>query len=160
MRFYHGLAENVDSLRAVRDVNELYQRGLKRLDYLAIAVAKIVGSWSFIVGQTIFFGGWVALNLIGWAKSWDPYPFILMNLVLSLLGAYTAPLIIMAQNRDAERDRLMMLEDFETNRQAAEQIRKILKVLEEQGQQLALLLERRANEDRSRDIAERNDPIR
>jgi len=87
----------------------------------------------------------VALNLIGWVKSWDPYPFILMNLVLSLLAAYTAPLIIMAQNRDAERDRLMMLEDFETNRQAAEQINKILNVLEEHGQHLALLLERRVD---------------
>ena len=68
-----------------------------------------------------------------------------MNLLLSLLSAYTAPLIIMAQNRDAERDRLMMLEDCETNRQAAEQISKILKVLEEHGERLALLLEQRAD---------------
>jgi uncharacterized membrane protein len=84
----------------------------------------------------------VTVNVIGWVKSWDPYPFILMNLLLSLLSAYTAPLIIMAQNRDAERDRLMVLEDCETNRQAAEQISKILKVLEEHGERLALLLER------------------
>lgn len=145
MKLRHHTSKMAIPLRVIRDVNELYQRGLKRLDYLAIAVAKIVGSWSFIVGQSIFFGAWIALNLIGWVKSWDPYPFILMNLVLSLLSAYTAPLIIMAQNRDAERDRLMMQEDFETNRQAAEQINKILNVLEEQGQQLALLLERRAD---------------
>jgi uncharacterized membrane protein len=87
----------------------------------------------------------VAVNVTGWVKSWDPYPFILMNLLLNLLSAHTAPLIIMAQNRDAERDRLMMLEDFETNRQAAEQISKILKVLEEHGERLALLLEQRAD---------------
>jgi uncharacterized membrane protein len=145
MAFRPNIPKMAIPLRGVRDVNELYRRSLKRLDYLAIAVANIVGSWSFIIGQSIFFGGWVALNLIGWVKSWDPYPFILMNLVLSLLAAYTAPLIIMAQNRDAERDRLMMLEDFETNRQAAEQINKILNVLEEHGQHLALLLERRAD---------------
>jgi uncharacterized membrane protein len=145
MAFRPNIPKMAIPIRGVRDVNELYRRGLKRLDYLAIAVAKIVGSWRFIIGQTIFFGAWVALNLIGWAKSWDPYPFILMNLVLSLLGAYTAPLIIMAQNRDAERDRLMMLEDFETNRHAAEQINKILNVLEEHGQHLALLLEHRAD---------------
>jgi uncharacterized membrane protein len=131
--------------RAVRDVNELYHRRLQPLDYLAIATARIVGSWSFILGQSIFLAGWVALNVIGWVKSWDPYPFILLNLVLSLLGAYTAPLIIMAQNRDAERDRLMMLEDFETNRQAAEQINKILRVLEENSERLALLLEERGD---------------
>lgn len=145
MAFPYNIPKIAIPLHRVRDVNEVYQRGLKRLDYLAIAVANIVGSWSFIIGQSIFFGGWVALNLIGWVKSWDPYPFILMNLVLSLLSAYTAPLIIMAQNRDAERDRLMMLEDFETNRHAAEQINKILNVLEEHGQHLALLLEHRAD---------------
>jgi hypothetical protein len=75
-------------------------------DRLAIAVAKLIGSWNFLLWETVFIAGWMILNLIGWARSWDPYPFILMNLVLSLEAAYTAPLLLMAQNRDAERDRL------------------------------------------------------
>jgi uncharacterized membrane protein len=137
------------SSRAVQNVNEVYQRRLKRVDRAAIAVAGIIGSWKFIVGQSLFLTAWVVLNVIGWVKSWDPYPFILMNLVLSLQGAYTAPLIIMAQNREAEKDRLMMQEDFETNRHAAVEVSKILNILEEHGQHLAVLLQQRPREDQS-----------
>jgi len=58
MAFRPNIPKMAIPLRGVRDVNELYRRSLKRLDYLAIAVANIVGSWSFIIGQSIFFGGW------------------------------------------------------------------------------------------------------
>jgi uncharacterized membrane protein len=71
-----------------------------------------------------------------------------MNLVLSLLGAYTAPLIIMAQNREAEKDRLIMQEDFETNPRAAEEIQKIREILEEHRRYLAVLLEQHGRNDR------------
>ena len=131
----------------LKNIAEVYQRRLKRLDHLAIAVAKLVGSWSFLIWQTVFIGGWMILNLIGWARNWDPYPFILMNLVLSLEGAYTAPLLMMAQNRDAERDRLMMQEDYETNRRAAEEVRRILDTLEQHGRLLAKLVDQRESRD-------------
>jgi uncharacterized membrane protein len=134
----------------VQNVDDLYCRGLTRSDRFAIAAAELIGSWTFIIWQTVFLAAWVALNIVGWAKSWDPYPFILMNLVLSLQGAYTAPLIIMAQNREAEKDRLMMQEDFETNRRAAEEIQKIREILEEQRHYLAVLLEQHSRNDRPR----------
>jgi uncharacterized membrane protein len=72
-----------------------------------------------------------------------------MNLALSLEGAYTAPLLMMAQNRDAERDRLMMQEDYETNRRAAEEVRKILDTLEQHGLLLAKLVDQRESRDGS-----------
>jgi uncharacterized membrane protein len=65
-----------------------------------------------------------------------------LNLALNVMAAYTAPLILMAQNRDAERDRLMMHEDFETNRQVAGDVHKILRILDEHGQMLTILVGR------------------
>jgi uncharacterized membrane protein len=84
-------------------------------------------------------------DLVGWARSWGPYPFILMNLVLSLQAVYTGPLIMMAQNRDAERDRLLMHQDYETDRWVADEMRRIRELVEEQGRMLALLLAERGD---------------
>jgi uncharacterized membrane protein len=134
----------------VRNVDDVYRETLKPLDRIAINVAAAVGSWKFIICQSVFFAVWIVLNVVGWARSWDPYPFILMNLVLSLEAAYTAPLVMMAQNRDAERDRLMMLQDFETNRRAAEEVCKIVALLEQHGRTLAVLGEERRRQRQSR----------
>ena len=133
----------VAPLGGVQNVDDVYRETLKPLDRVAIKVAAVVGSWKFIIWQSVFFAVWIVLNLVGWSRSWDPYPFILMNLVLSLEAAYTAPLVMMAQNRDAERDRLMMLQDFETNRRAAEEVCKIVALLEQHGRILAGLGEER-----------------
>jgi uncharacterized membrane protein len=134
----------------IQNVDEIYRRDLTRGERVAIAVTQIVGSWTFIVVQSVFLAAWIGLNAIGWAWQWDPYPFILLNLALNVLTAYTAPLILMAQNRDAERDRLMMHEDFETNRQVAAEVDKMLRILDEHGQILTALLERHPAGDRTR----------
>ena len=68
-------------------------------------VAQHVGSWRFIILQSFFLFAWVVLNTVSLIRHWDPYPFILMNLMLSLQAAYTAPMILMAQNRQADHDR-------------------------------------------------------
>ncbi|HXD99744.1 MAG TPA: DUF1003 domain-containing protein [Candidatus Acidoferrum sp.] len=140
----------VAPLGGVQNVDDVYRETLKPLDRVAIKVAAVVGSWKFIIWQSVFFAVWIVLNLVGWSRSWDPYPFILMNLVLSLEAAYTAPLVMMAQNRDAERDRLMMLQDFETNRRAAEEVCKIVALLEQHGRILAVLGEERQRQRQSR----------
>jgi uncharacterized membrane protein len=85
-------------------------------------VAQILGSWQFIIAQTIFVGGWILLNLMGWVRHWDPYPFILLNLLFSTQAAYAAPVIMMSQNRQADRDRYQAGADFETNRKAESEI--------------------------------------
>jgi uncharacterized membrane protein len=96
----------------------------------------------------LFLAAWITLNVVGWVWRWDPYPFILLNLVLNVIASYTAPLILMAQNRDAEH--LMMQEDFETNRQVAAEVGKILGILEAHGQLLTMLLEQRDHGQRTR----------
>ena len=72
---------------------------------LADKVAKGMGSWAFIIGQSIFVLLWIILNFLAYLYRWDPYPFILLNLLFSVQAAYSAPIIMMSQNRQNERDR-------------------------------------------------------
>jgi uncharacterized membrane protein len=82
---------------------------------LADAVAKGMGSWKFIIVQTILVILWMGLNIIGFFYHWDVYPFILLNLLFSTQAAYAAPIIMMSQNRQNERDRLQAQADYHTN---------------------------------------------
>jgi len=82
---------------------------------LADSVAKGMGSWRFIIIQTILVMLWMGLNLVGYMHHWDVYPFILLNLVFSTQAAYAAPIIMMAQNRQNERDRMQAQADYQTN---------------------------------------------
>ena len=85
---------------------------------IADSVANGMGSWAFIIGQTIFVIIWMTLNVIGFIRHWDVYPFILLNLIFSTQAAYAAPIIMMAQNRQSERDRLQAQADYDTNVEA------------------------------------------
>ncbi|WP_157016830.1 DUF1003 domain-containing protein [Mesorhizobium xinjiangense] len=85
---------------------------------VADLVASVMGSWKFIIFQTIVLVGWVSINLIGVAKSWDPYPFILLNLALSFQAAYAAPIIVMSQNRQQDIDRMAAQNDYKINLKA------------------------------------------
>lgn len=78
-------------------------------------IAKTVGSWKFIIIQSICIIGWIIYNSTANANSWDPYPYILLNLMLSFQAAYTAPAIMMSQNRLSEIDRQQARNDFEVN---------------------------------------------
>jgi len=77
------------------------------------AIARFLGTGRFIVGQTVFVVGWIVLNTIGIINHWDPYPFILLNLAFSTQAAYAAPLILLAQNRQDDRDRANVERDRE-----------------------------------------------
>ena len=79
------------------------------------AVARTVGSWKFIIIQSMCILGWITYNSVNNANVWDPYPFILLNLMLSFQAAYTAPAIMMSQNRLSEIDRQHANNDFEVN---------------------------------------------
>lgn len=89
---------------------------------LADSVAKGMGSWRFIIVQTILVILWMGLNLVGFIYHWDVYPFILLNLVFSTQAAYAAPIIMMSQNRQSERDRLQAHADYQTNIEAKQEI--------------------------------------
>lgn len=126
-----------------------HQRHRESLNYggrIADMVAKGMGSWRFIIIQTIFVIVWMGLNMVAYFNHWDAYPFILLNLVFSTQAAYAAPIIMMAQNRQSERDRLQAQDDYNTNKEAKleiealaaklnaieiEKLDKILKILEE-----------------------------
>ena len=93
---------------------------LSPTERLAERVAGWIGSWRFVVAQTVFVAAWIGLNIVGWVAAWDPYPFILFNLLLSLqAAAYTGPIIMMSQARQAAIDRYHMLSDSQVNLQAA-----------------------------------------
>jgi len=100
---------------------------------IADSVAKGMGSWRFIIIQTILVLLWMGLNLVGFIYHWDVYPFILLNLVFSTQAAYAAPIIMMSQNRQNDRDRLHAEEDYKTNVDAKKEIEAlsiILKTIE------------------------------
>lgn len=82
---------------------------------IADQVASTVGSWRFIIIQSVLLAVWVAVNLAGYFYNWDPYPFILLNLLLSTQAAYAAPIIMMSQNRQAEIDRRNAEHDYRIN---------------------------------------------
>ena len=77
------------------------------------AVARFLGTGRFLVGQTVLVIGWILLNVVGFVHHWDPYPFILLNLAFSTQAAYAAPLILLAQNRQDDRDRASIERDRE-----------------------------------------------
>ena len=92
---------------------------------LADKVASAMGSWTFIIAQTLFVIVWMVLNLVGFLKHWDVYPFILLNLLFSTQAAYAAPIIMMAQNRQSDRDRIQAQKDYQTNTDAKAEIEEI-----------------------------------
>lgn len=92
---------------------------------LADKVAEVMGSWTFIVVQTFIVVAWMVLNIVGYINHWDPYPFILLNLLFSTQAAYAAPIIMMSQNRQNERDRHQALDDYLTNLKAKEEIEEL-----------------------------------
>lgn len=119
----------------VKNVNEEFRNRITRGQCLADWVAKVVGSWPFIIYQSIIIVIWMAVNVYlvymraqdsNFFSAWDPYPFILLNLVLSFQSAYTGPVVMMSQNREAEKDRLMAEQDYATNKKAEEEIKVLM----------------------------------
>lgn len=126
--------------------HEKHQETLGFGSRLADSVANGMGSWKFIIIQTVLVILWMGLNLIAFTYHWDVYPFILLNLVFSTQAAYAAPIIMMSQNRQNDRDRVQALSDYQTNIEAkleiealairldkieTEKLDKIIKMLEE-----------------------------
>ena len=97
----------------------------------ADGLARSMGSWRFIIVQATVLLAWIAANSIAWLRDWDPYPFILLNLVLSFQAAFAAPVIMMSQNRQAARDRRNAEQDYEVDRRAENEIAAIRARLDE-----------------------------
>jgi uncharacterized membrane protein len=126
-----------------RNVNDEHEKRLTLGDRVADWVASVIGSWRFIIIMSAILIVWITLNVVGWVQGWDPYPFILLNLVLSFQAAYAAPVIMMSQNRRDAKDRLHAAQDYAINCKAELEIADIRKNIEEiqdlQRRQLALV---------------------
>lgn len=99
-----------------------HEATLSRGDRFADSLARCVGSWPFVVWQNIGVAAWMGVNALAWAMQYDPYPFILLNLLFSWQAANTGPILQMTANRAAERDRHNAEEDYRVNREAEQRI--------------------------------------
>jgi uncharacterized membrane protein len=96
---------------------------------MADGLARGMGSWTFIIVQTMIVICWMTFNVVALALRWDKYPFILLNLLFSIQAAYAAPIIMMSQNRQNERDREQAHQDLLTDTGAKEEIEAVQKML-------------------------------
>jgi len=94
-------------------------------------LTSFLGSWLFIISFLIFLLLWMFVNIMAFFGTWDPYPFILLNLALSCLASLQAPIIMMSQNRQNERDRMFAKYDYAVNRKAEREIQNMQKDLDE-----------------------------
>ncbi len=108
----------LQQLRARKPSQVSRKQPLSLGDRVADKVAATMGSWRFIIIQSVILAFWVVLNVVAIVKHWDPYPFILLNLMLSFQAAYAAPIIMMSQNRQAAIDRIEAKHDYDINRKA------------------------------------------
>jgi len=115
-------AQKVISDRARRNPNELIDEQETFGERIADHVASFGGSWTFIILFGLTLVGYTLISNVEGGKSWDPYPYILLNLFLSMLAAIQAPVIMMSQNRQDQKDRLRSELDFEVNRRAEAEI--------------------------------------
>ena len=139
---YHA-AHQLVRLRASRNPNEIIEKQETTGERIADAVAGFGGSWTFIITFSVVLSIYTLVNVILGGKAWDPYPFILLNLFLSMLAAIQAPVIMMSQNRQDTKDRVRSELDFEVNRRSEMEIQGLsrkLHLLDERIEDLSDLL--------------------
>lgn len=130
-------------LGVARDPHALFDARLTFGQKLADRVAAIGGSWGFIIGFGLFLAAWAVLNTVVLAKhAFDPFPFIFLNLMLSMLAALQAPIIMMSQNRQAAKDRFEARLDYETNVRAEAQIESLHAKIDQLHADIAALTQR------------------
>ena len=112
----------IDRGRTARNVAQEFEEHLSPGQRIADRVAETMGSWTFIIIQSTILLAWIVLNVVAYMNHWDPYPFILLNLGLSFQAAYAAPIIMMSQNRQADKDRMQTRNDYEVDLKAEMEI--------------------------------------
>jgi len=127
-RQFHA-SQQLIKLRSMRNPNDLIEEEMSFGDRLADSVARFGGSWAFILSFGFVLVVYSGINIYLKQKAWDPYPFILLNLFLSMLAAIQAPVIMMSQNRQDAKDRLRSELDFDVNRRAKSEIQVLSKKL-------------------------------
>ncbi len=130
----HVIERVAKKLAVSRNINKEFDTSLSFGERLSDRIAAFGGSWSFIILFGVAIACWITLNtslILNWGQPFDPYPFILLNLFLSLVAAIQAPIIMMSQNRQAARDRLEAGHDYEVNLKAEIEIMALHEKLDE-----------------------------
>jgi uncharacterized membrane protein len=125
---YHG-SQKLIRVRSMRNPNEVIEESLTLGDRVADSVARFGGSWKFIITFGVILVAYTTINEVLGKRSWDPYPFILLNLFLSMLAAVQAPVIMMSQNRQDAKDRVRGELDYAVNRRAESEIQSLSRKL-------------------------------
>src|SRR5881396_4225476 len=134
-RQFHA-SQQLVRLRAMRNANEVIEEKSTLPDRIADSMVQFGGSWTFIIGFLILSSVYTAINVGMRRAAWDPYPFILLNLILSLLAASQAPVIMMSQNRQNRKDRVRSELDYAVNRRAESEIQGLARKLNLLGDQM------------------------
>lgn len=134
-RHFHA-SQQLVRMRASRNPNEVIEERETRGERIADGVARFGGSWSFIIAFSIVLTIYTFINVRLGGAAWDPYPFILLNLFLSMIAAIQAPVIMMSQNRQDKKDRVRSELDFDVNRRAESEIQGVARKLNLLGEKL------------------------
>lgn len=145
-RQFHA-SQQLVRIRSMRDPNDVIEEQYTAGERIADAVARFGGSWAFIITFAIILIIYSGINVVLGKSAWDPYPFILLNLFLSMLAAIQAPVIMMSQNRQDKKDRVRGELDYDVNRRAESEIQALarkLNMLDEKIDDVGDLLRKRA----------------
>ncbi|HVC75094.1 MAG TPA: DUF1003 domain-containing protein [Candidatus Micrarchaeaceae archaeon] len=132
----------------VRDLNRETERRLTLADRIAMDFTRLVGSWVFVLAQLALMLVWVVLNALSLIRHWDPYPFQFLNFVLTFEIAAWLLLVLMAFNRQADRDRLRAQHEYELNVKAEEELKALMNHLMHQDEILLQIVNRLDRSDR------------
>jgi CRP/FNR family transcriptional regulator, cyclic AMP receptor protein len=150
-RQFHA-SQQLVRLRANRNPNEVIEADMTFGERIADSVAGFGGSWTFIISFAVAIVGYTAANQILGKGAWDPYPFILLNLFLSMLAAIQAPVIMMSQNRQDTKDRLRGELDYDVNRRSEKEIQSVtqkINLLDDKMDDISELLRKNLDQARS-----------
>jgi uncharacterized membrane protein len=117
------------NVEAIAKMEQAFESSRTLGEWVADIVAVTVGSWPFIIIQSVALVLWITLNFVGWFYQWDPFPFVLLNLVLSFQAAYASPIIMMSQNRRAQLNERRHKLDLQINLLAEQENTEVLKLL-------------------------------
>jgi CRP/FNR family transcriptional regulator, cyclic AMP receptor protein len=134
-RQFHA-SQRLVQVRASRNPNDIIEEDMTFGERIADRVASFGGSWTFIITFALAITGYTAINVVLRGQAWDPYPFILLNLFLSMLAAIQAPVIMMSQNRQDTKDRLRGELDYDVNRRAESEIQGLSRKLNLLGEKI------------------------
>jgi uncharacterized membrane protein len=143
-----GLVRHSHEHPPVRDVNQEVDRRMGRGERIADDLSRVIGSWTFVFFQAVLLLLWLLVNLVGFLRHWDGYPFHLLNLLLTFQAAFAVPIVLMTLNRAGHRERLALQQAYQEGVKAEEELKSVMSHLEAQDEVMLQVLHRLERSDR------------